>query len=420
MFKGYKLSQPTFQFSEGSSRSCSDIFVKKPLDLSHKPYLESRSWKSLNPIIVSELPLTKEIERTYNNLFFGTNGYHGMSRIFELEVENFSNIPKLDLNKDFRPEALEQSCPNYKNINIALTFLRIKSPNKDSLKAVLNYHGIATQGITSKIVEFSSKRQLTEKEKRNYSNMLRNIMVEIYAKCGGVPWSLSRPLGKTYYVGIAWGYLPSYYIFTITVFDSYGLPKYEHFRTDFMDRDEEFSQCIKKVAEKLAQTLSSGSRITIHFHGSFMGAEAVLQEKFKEKFDYSILSVERPNDPYFRLYNKDLTDNLAEKGIVILLDEKRAILSTTGYPDFNIQGAPAAIFLESAEWLKEEELLTEVQDVHKLSQLNWAHARGYHKLPVTTLLASNIVWEIQKLHSLREKHGLTVNFSQPINYRCFW
>jgi len=420
MFKGYKLSQPTFQFSEGSSRSPSDIFARKPLDLAHTPYLESRSWKSLNPVILSELPLTKEIERTYNNLFFGTASYHGMSRIFELEVENFTNVPKLDLSKDFQPKSVEQSCLNYKNMNIALTFLRIRSPNSDLLKAILNYQGVATQGITSRIVEFSSKKQLTEKEKRNYSNILRNIMIEIYAKCGGVPWSLSKPLRKNYYVGIAWGYLPSYYIFTITIFDSYGLPKYEYFRTDFIDRDQEFSKCIENMAEKLAQTLPSGSRITIHYHGSFMGAEAVFQEKLKEKFDFSMLSVERPTDPYFRFYNKDLTDNLAEKGIVVILDEKKAVLSATGYPDFSIQGVPAAIFLESGEWLNQEVFLAEVQDVYSLSQLNWAHARGYHKLPVTTLLASNIVWGIQRIHSVRQRHGLSVNFSQPINYRCFW
>jgi len=420
MFKGYKLSRPTFQFREGSSRSSSDIFARKPLDLSQISYLEKRSWKSLNPIVVSELPLTEEIERTYNNLFFGAPSYQGMDGIFEVKVENFSKVPKLDLSKGFQTKEVEQSCVNYKNMNIALTFLSIKSPNSDLLKAIFNYQGTATQGITSKIVGFSHKRQLTEKEKRNYSNMLRNIMVEIYAKCGGVPWSLSKPLRKTYYVGIAWGYLPSDYIFTMTIFDSYGLPKYEYFRTDFMDRGEEFSKCIEKVAEKLAQTLPSGSRITIHFHGSFMGAEVVFQEKLKEKFDLSMLSVERPTDPYFRLYNKDLTDNLAEKGIVVILDEKRAILSATGYPDFNIQGVPAAILLESAECLTQEELLAEVQDIYNLSQLNWAHARGYHKLPVTTLLASNIVWGIQKIHSLREKHGLTVNFSQPINYRCFW
>ena len=420
MFKGYKLSQPTFQFSQGSSRSSSDVFARKPLDLNQTSYLERRSWKRLSPLIVSELPLTKEIERTYNNLFFGALGYQGMNKIFELEVENFVNVPKIDLCKNFQTKAVEQTCLKYKNMNIALSFLRIKSPNSDLLKAILNYHGIATQGITSRIVEFSSEKQLIEKGRRNYSNILRNLMIEIYAKCGGVPWSLSKPLRKTYYVGIAWGYLPSYYIFTITVFDSYGLPKYEHFRTDFMHRDEEFSKCIEKVAERLAQTVPGGSRITIHYHGSFMGAEAVFQEKLKGKFDFIMLSVERPADPYFRFYNKDLTDNLAEKGIVVILDEKRAILSATGYPDFGIQGVPAAIFLESGEWLNQEELLAEVQDVYNLSQLNWAHARGYHKLPVTTLLASNIVWRLQKIHSLREKHGLTVNLSQPINYRCFW
>jgi hypothetical protein len=420
MFQGYKLSQPTFQFSGGSSRSSSDIFVKKPLDLTQTSYLERRSWKRLNPFIVSELPLTQEIEKTYSHLFFGVPGYQGMSKIFEFEVENFSNVPKLDISKDFQTKEVELSSLNYKNMNIALTFLKIKSPNSDLLKAILNYHGIATQGITSKIVGFPSKRQLTEKEKRSYSNMLRNIMVEVYAKCGGIPWSLSKPLRKTYYVGIAWGYLPSYYIFTITVFDSYGLPKYEHFRTDFMDRDQEFSKCIEKVAQRLAQAIPNGSKITIHYHGNFMGADAVFQEKLKEKFDFSMLSIERPNDPYFRFYNKDLTDNLSEKGIVVMLDEKRAILSTTGYPDFNIQGVPAAIFLESAKWLKKEELLIEAQDVYNLSQLNWAHARGYNKLPVTTLLASNIVGRLQNIHSLRQKHGLSVNFSQPINYHCFW
>ena len=398
-----------------------------PVDL-HKEMPFIRGWKKLNYCLLVDPPFSKSKQRVFKDLVLGSRIFQGLKNLFEVEPQNLTASKKILLPTGSDITDFDKLAEGLHGFDVGLTFL--DKPKEDIsrlhplVKATFDYRGITTQIITRRVLRRSQKIEESSRNLRTYQNMLRNLATEIYAKIGGFPWALSRRITPEYFIGLSWHAIERTYIFATTVFNSVGIPLYDLFKTRFYDRTtRDFQTCNQNILEETLNDLPRNMRrITLHYHGGFFKIESqvikILEKYTKECF---AIAVERPAMPHFRLYDMEAKDNLNEKGICLILDSKRCVLSTTGLPHFNIQGSPQSLLLESARELGESQIINEANDVYHLAQLNWAHVRGYKKLPVTTMLASNIIKAVTEMYGLRQEARLSFprNF-EPAKYSAFW
>lgn len=425
--KGYKLAPPVFMFKTGVSKSTSALMKYGPVDLNNEmPF--ARSWKKVNYCLLFDPPFSKTKQRVFNDLVLGSKVFEGLKNLFEVKPLDLEESKRVRLQTESKIADFDKLAGGLEGFDIGLAFLDKPKEHISRLhpllKATFDYRGITTQLITRRVLWRSEEIEESSRNLRSYQNMLRNLAIEIYAKIGGIPWALSRRITPEYFIGLSWHTIERTYLFATTVFNSLGIPLYDLFKTRFYDRTaRDFQTCNQNILVETLNDLPSNMRkITLHYHGSFFKSESqVIQILENYTKECSAIAVERPTMPYFRLYDMEAKDNLNEKGICLVLDSKRCVLSTTGLPHFNIQGSPQSLFLESARDLEESQIIHEANNIYHLAQLNWAHARGFHKLPVTTMLASNITKAITETYGLRQEAHLSFpkNFEPP-KYSAFW
>ena len=398
-----------------------------PVDL-HKKMPFVRPWKKVSYCLLFDPPFNKSKQRVFNDLILGSKIFPGLTNLVEVEPQNLEESNKVILQTQNNIADFDKLADGLHGFDVGLTFL--DKPKEDVsrlhplLKATFDYRGVTTQLITRRVLQRSEKIKESSRNLRSYQNILRNLAIEIYAKIGGFPWALSRRITPECFIGLSWHTVERNYIFAATVFNSIGIPLYNLFKTRIYDRTaRDFQMCNQSILDELLNDLPSNMRkITLHYHGSFFKSESrIIQILENYTHECSAIAVERPVLPHFRLYDMEAKDNLNEKGICLVLDSKRCVLSTTGRPHFNIQGSPQSTLLESAMELDESQLIHEANNVYHLAHLNWAYARGYKKLPVTTMLASNITKAITETYGLRQEAGLgfQTNF-EPAKYSAFW
>lgn len=425
--KGYRLAPPLFMFKSGTAKSTSALMKYGPVDLNRElPFV--RDWKKINHCLLFDPPFNKSKERVFNDLVLGSKVFDGLKNLFEVEAPNLQESKKLRLQTENKIADFDKLADGVDGFDVGLTFLDKPREHISRLhpllKATFDFRGATTQLITRRVIRRSEKIGESNRNLRSYQNMLKNLATEIYAKIGGFPWTLSRRIAPEYFIGLSWRAIERTYLFATTVFNSVGIPLYDLFKTRFYDKTvRDFQMCNQNILEETLNGLPSDMRkITLHYHGSFFKFESqvlqILENYTKECF---AIALERPAMPYFRLYDMEAKDNLNEKGICLVLDSKRFVLSTTGLPHFSIQGSPQSLLLESARELEESQFIYEANNIYHLAHLNWAHARGYHKLPVTTMLASNITKAITEMRRLRQEAHLSFprNF-EPAKYSAFW
>jgi hypothetical protein len=426
--EGYRFEEPLFMFKGGTSRSTTGLMRLGPIDLDKSmPFL--RTWKEMKCCLLGNTPFDERVGRAFDDLVIGSDRFPGMARIFDVECQSFREVKKLPMGSESTIASLDGLAESATGFNIGLVFLDMSKRDvariHPLIKATFDHKGIVTQVITRHILDESRRAEGTAGNLRKYQNILKNLAVEIYAKIGGIPWALSGNVAsKDYVVGVSWHAIGSNYVFNSGIFNSVGVPLYNLFKTRSYDRlthGLKYSNQ-KMLEETLSDLPSDAHQITLHYHGSFFKSERQMIHALEDYGkDFNAIAIESPAMPYFRLYDMEAKDNLNEKGICFVLDSKRCILSTTGLPHFNIEGTPQSMLLESAKELETKEFISEANRVYQLTQLNWTHSTGYCKLPITTMLSSNITNGILSSSMLRREANLGLpETPEPVKYTAFW
>jgi hypothetical protein len=417
---GFRLPEPLFVFGRGKSSSTSAFSSEGPADRNSELGYKQRV-SEIVPWVFSDGTLDGSKGIVYQDLFRGSERFIGMSNSLRVRIPDLDKVAKTNLLDYQDPKGLDQLVSSSRARSIVLALLRDERW-RSTLKAVCDYRGLSSQ-VISKVLRKPVPRPTDQMGMRQYQNILKNLVVEIYAKCGGIPWVLAKPIGRKQFVGLAWIALNEYFVFSFVPFDSRGAPMYEGAILRIFQRSvRDFRSCSKSIVEEgLGQMNLTNSRLVLHFHGNLFGLEDSFTRILSDRSsDWVVLSVESPQYPFFRLFSQTTRDGLNEKGICVPLDKKRFVISTTGIPHFNVKGTPQNLFCESMKELEQSELLEEAVDIYHLAQLNWAHTRGFDKLPVTTLLTSNIATGFRDGHIERQRLGLWTSQTPEAKPWSYW
>jgi len=416
---GHRIPDPVFMFGTGTSHSTSAVISKGPADLNPElGYQKIRS--KLIPWLLTDGELDNSKRQVYEDLVQGSERFYGLTKILRVETPSLKEAEYINLLNYKDPRQLDEAASKVQEKDIAIALLN-DSAWRFRVKATCDYRGLPSQIISSNVL----KRTLTkgQDELRQYQNNLKNLAVEIYAKCGGVPWVLTRPLESRYFIGIAWIPLYEHYVFASVPFDFRGKPLYEKsVMKIFQKSAKDFKNCNISIIEEVLKKIEPDNyKVALHYHGSVFGLEDVFRKTLGGHCkEWVVLSIEKPKHPFFRLFSQSIKDNLNEKGICIPLDKRRCIISTTGLPHFNVRGTPQNLFVESISDLETDQMLQEAKDIYHLTQMNWASIRGYHDLPVTTLLPSNIATDIRDAHETRRELGLWTSSTPQMKPWSSW
>lgn len=417
---GFRLAEPLFTFGRGKSASTSAIMSEGPADRNNELGYK-RAVEEVVPWVFSDGELDKPKRLFYEDLFQGSDRFYGLANVMGVKVPSLNEVTKTNLLGYRDPKKLDELVSHTEGKNIALGLL-YDERWRSTLKATCDYRGLSSQ-IVSKVLRKAEPKKGDQIAIRQHQNILKNLVIEIYAKCGGVPWVLARQLGRKYFIGMAWMTLREYYFFALVPFDSKGFPLYDKaVLRPFQRSTRDFRSCTEAIIEEGLSRIDLGnSKLTLHFHGDLFGLEdtftRVLNEHCKE---WVVLSVERPKYPFFRLFSQSTKDGVNEKGICVPMDGKRFVVSTTGLPHFTVKGTPQNLFCESMREINPDEMLEEATDIYHLAQLNWAYIRGHDQLPVTTKLTSNIATGLRDAHAERQKIGLWTSQTSEAKPWSFW
>jgi len=286
--------------------------------------------------------------------------------------------------------------------------------------------------------------------------VLQNLLVNIYSKMGGRPWSLHTPLGDVNaFIGIGFGLNPKeaenhVYIGVANIFDSHGewldiCSDHEDITEDeresfygheaFTERAASY-KLSKEVASKIAEESVKRFRdanphigfprnVVIHKNGQLYDCEIEgIMEALKElegsgaAFEkVGFLSIIK--DHNYKLFgNEDeirYVNRVPRRGAVYLLDENEALLCTTGkfYGErlgekkiyYSGLGTPRPLLLRNHVIDPEKYAMLElelysfielVKQVFGLSKIHWGSLRTDIHLPVTSLYSSRVAKIISK------------------------
>ena len=286
--------------------------------------------------------------------------------------------------------------------------------------------------------------------------VLQNLLVNIYSKMGGKPWTLKAPFSDVdAFIGIGFGLNPRevgnhIYIGVANIFDSHGewldilsdhKPINDDERQSFYGR-EKFTETVAsyKLSEEMAQKIVEDSlkrfkdlnpqvgyprNVVIHKNGNLYDCEIngtlkALSELEKSGAAFEkigILSViKNHNYKLFGVENRpDFAKRVPTRGAVYFLGDDEALLCTTGKFNAEISGKTKLIYsglgtprtlvlknhvmdlaehdLPELEFYRFIEL---VEQVFSLSKIHWGSLRTDIHLPVTSLYSNRVAKIISK------------------------
>ena len=241
-----------------------------------------------------------------------------------------------------------------------------------------------SQMATIKLVR--SKEKLEKKDIHKYWNAIINLVSGLLGKLGLRPWLLGDKLDADFYIGLD---VAPNKVAVFTLMDRFGNYLGETWIT--VDRlkvsENDVSESLQRLLVKYALASKNGKKLSLVFmkDGDVYQSEraGILNfiDKIKDKeILYAIVSVKK-NVPYriYKLINQ--REEFPDIGSYIILDNKYAILASTGHPILKRLAKPILIeYITSGtkEWYSVKKA---IKDVYALSYMHWASLTQKIKLP---------------------------------------
>ena len=169
------------------------------------------------PWVCSDGNLDGSRSVVYGDLLRGSERFIGISNMLHVRTPDLGRVTKTNL-IDYRdPKKLDELVSNSQGKSVVLALLRDERW-RSTLKAICDYNGLSSQ-VVSKVLKKPIPNRTDQIGIRQYQNVLKNLAVEIYAKCGGLPWVLARQTVRKQFVGLAWMPLNEYFVFAFVPFD---------------------------------------------------------------------------------------------------------------------------------------------------------------------------------------------------------
>jgi len=343
----------------------------------------------LRVCVMFEPDVKREAEEFCYNLERGVRGFGGLGDWFMVEPEWIW----VRVGEDGFEEAA--NCVEELNPDLALAFI------PDSM--VVSYEDdpymplkrkLSAVGLPSQMVERSTLENL-----RGSEYVLFNVALSIYAKAGGVPWTLDDALTHHLTVGINVSERKHGAVAACYTHGSGESMKFD-WATAPASLDmlgEAVFQVVGWAAENYIDSLGGPpSSVAIHvdaaspiLEAGFGAAIQRLESEglLKEKAVYSVVSINKSGPP--RVYVKmGDTFMMPDKGACTVLDYERGVVCTSGYPEqpaLSPLGVVKPLMVEVVESNYEHSITEIMRDVYWLSEIHWASGFRTPRLPVTLL-----------------------------------
>jgi hypothetical protein len=334
------------------------------------------------------------IKRFYNDLvegFFRGSKFAGIKRIFRLQIPSFSEeIVYHDLR-----EIEDIARANYADTVIVIApQFGLKVPQYQPFKFVLTQLGLPSQFV------LENKLKLVSNPSR-YVSYLKNLVISMYYKIGGVPWVLSRPVNPNCcYVGLATIWRSDTVCMSTQVFDSFGL--WLGGWTEIVDVNEYTKRLIERIKKaRDTYTYTKGvtpSKTIIHKAGELL-ADKEAQPLFAF-FERGLTCVSVKKTALPRLFDPTTrTDYVVKRGSCVQITDDMALLATTG-PPHPIHGSQRPIIVEhKGSKYDQFDLIKICEEVFSLSLVH-GYSLAVTSNPITTHFAEKAVQLTAKFNIL--------------------
>lgn len=225
-----------------------------------------------------------------------------------------------------------------------------------------------------------------------YSGYLKNIALSVYAKIGGIPWTLDRPVGgrTKCYVGLASIIRKESVFFSVQAFDHYG--RWLGGWTEQSDRasyPKVLKERLKDAWKNFASIHGPPSQIILHKDGEVWTDLEMPSIEQSLGSESKIVSIKKLG--VSRVYDVASADYLTKRGSYVQTSSNEAFLVTSG-PPHSFQGSQKPLTIEIKKPNPNSDLIRETcNEVFQLSLVYGGYMLAITSKPVTTHFASTAV-----------------------------
>ena len=374
-----------------------------PYDLSGK---DRRNFDSLRIMVCNLSPMltVENIKRFYNDLangFARGSRFAGMKRIFKIEIPSFSEDLLL------QDISVIKELPQRERPDILVIISRDigggKVKHYGRYKQELSRIGMPSQFV---LEDNLGPRMTTNR----YASYLKNLVLTMYCKVGGIPWVLSRSIShNTCFIGLATIPRRNTMCMSVQIFNSAGL--WLGGWTEFVDRDKytrKLTSLISKAQDVYTKENGRPPNKTVLHKDGEMWSDIEINPLL-DAFQSSLVTVSVKKTVLPRMYDCTREDYVVPRGSCVQIDRNKALLATSGFPN-PIRGSQRPTVVEIKGDLTNGSTLTHVcEEIFSLSLVGGYRLAVISK-PITTHLASKAV-------ELTSKYGITEN---PLLWRKAW
>jgi hypothetical protein len=255
------------------------------------------------------------------------------------------------------------------------------------------------------------RKHFDKRKETHYHNVLENILSGILGKSGAIPWVMADPLTCDCFLGIDSGGAESRIWSYAYVFDSTGASigseRGQAFQNESIEKGRFKNSIIQSLSNypKRSGSSKGPNRITIHRDGRFTRSE---KEGLLEALEMLKSNGQLEHMPSVAVVDvkKGHTLRIFEKGqggfknpfigSHFILDDRRAVVNTTGTPVLSEQGTAAPLLLEMETIFGKFDIQDIAKDLFYLSELNWGSPKMDTKMPITIRFAEKRIFYADK------------------------
>jgi hypothetical protein len=256
---------------------------------------------------------------------------------------------------------------------------------------------IPSQGVTLRTIR-SKTRLIGSGKEQHYKDILLNILSGLLGKSGAIPWILSKPLSCDCFIGVDIGGAESRVWSYAYLFDSVGVYVGSKCGQAIKGESIEKSRFKNSILDALGEyqggngprkiIVHRDGRLTLSEREGLIEAINTLTKDGRLPWDVMVAAVDIKKSHPFRIFegSEDGYHNPLI-GSYFLLDGRRCIINTTGYPVLPAQVTAQPLLLDMDPIMGQFNILDIARDVFYLSELNWGSPKMNIKMPITIRFA---------------------------------
>lgn len=407
-----KLLAPTFTVIE-DIKEADAIFDREDLSKTSKKILDGltsygtyeKPKQDINVVLLSCNSVKNKLEALISAIKDGYRNpkYKGLGSTFGVNLKIVENIETISCNEYLDACKKFVKGSNFEKTNIFIIYVpeSIGKASYDSPYFVIKKY-LIENGIPSQVVDEETLNKPQWKD--------LNLGLDIFAKCGYVPWVLADEMPDVdLFIGLSWSQITdnlgtNRIMSYVNVFDKFGRWRFYHGDAeacDYQDRHTHYNNLIIDSINKFQGINASNKidKIHIHYNQKFSKQDRlILYKSIRNILPKAIVyftSINTQNT--FRLFDLADEGGFISRGTYVKFSDNQFLISTTGRNAFGQKGLGTPKILHIINHILPEDTSVDLGNIAKhilnLTRLNWASSSSsFCHEPVTIKFAREIAY----------------------------